>query len=484
MRKHSIPALTLLAVLAVVSGASEPASGRKILHYVDPMNPAHTSDKPGLAPCGMKMEPVYADEAGALNGDARLPGSVKVSTEKQQLIGVRMGVVEKKSLQRTIRLLGRVSADDTRVRRLLATVTGWVIHAPPFSTGSPVKKDQILASYYSSEFLSAAQALLAALNTRDRAQASPANPSTAGNSGPPPLQVSLQQYLDPIRSLGMGESQIEEMVRTRKIVQNVDLLSPVNGFVAERNLFTGMRFQKGTELFRIVDLSRVWILVDAFEQDAAHFTAGSKVRVSAPNAGAATVATVSDALPQFDPVTRTLKVRLVDADNPGFAFKPDLFVDVELVAALPETLVVPADAILDAGLRKTVFLDRGNGCFEPRPVTIGERGDNQVQVLQGLTAGERIVVSGNFLLDSESRMKLAAAGVYGTVATDPVCGMTVDEPKARAANCMAEHLGKVYFFCNDGCKADFVGSPEKFLKPAASPSPAPEAPAHRDQPHH
>ena len=484
MSKRGILLLTLVLVAAAFilgakygqeSSKAEAHSGRKILYYVDPMNPAHTSDKPGLAPRGTNMEPVYADDAWKVSpadGGALLPGAVKVSTERQQLIGVRTGLVEKKALQITSRLLGRVAADETRVYRLLSTVDGWVTHAPPFATGSPVKKDETLASYYSPEFLSAAQALLFALNSRDRAQASGTNEAAVANSRVSQFNVNLQQYRDSLHNLGMSDLQIEEMMRTRKFTQNVNVVSPVNGFVAARDLSDGQRFQKGTELFRIVDLSRVWILVDAFEKEARHLKAGAQVRVSLPNQGQSFTAVVSDALPQFDTVTRTLKVRL-EADNPDFALKPDMFVDVDLTATLPEALVIPADAVLDAGLRKTVFVDRGNGYFEPRVVRLGERSGEHVQVLHGLLGGERIVVSGNFLLDSESRMKLAAAGVQGTPLQDPVCGMAVDEQKARAAGCFMEHGGKTYFFYCDSCKEEFTSTPTKYLESANSPPSAP-----------
>jgi len=149
-----------------------------------------------------------------------------------------------------------------------------------------------------------------------------------------------------------------------------------------------------------------------------------------------------------------------------------MFVDVELPLSLAEAIVVPAEAVLDAGLRQTVFVDRGNGYFEPRNVHIGSHVGDQVQVVQGLTAGERIVTSGTFLLDSESRMKLAAAGVQGMPLTDPVCGMTVDEGKAKAAKRVSEYQGKVYGFCSDGCKKRFDADPAKYLAKAKSPATA------------
>ena len=160
----------------------------------------------------------------------------------------------------------------------------------------------------------------------------------------------------------MGELQIQEMIKTRKYMENVDITSPADGFILQRNVSDGQRFERGTELFRIADLSRVWILVDVFERDASLVHADQAVKVELPTQGKTFTATVSKTLPQFDNITRTLKLRL-EADNPDFMLKPDMFVDVELPLSLAETVVVPAEAVLDAGLRQTVFVDRGNGLF-------------------------------------------------------------------------------------------------------------------------
>jgi YHS domain-containing protein len=223
----------------------------------------------------------------------------------------------------------------------------------------------------------------------------------------------------------------------------------------------------------------VWILVDVFERDASLIHADQPVKVELPTQGKTFAATVSQTLPQFDNITRTLKLRL-EADNPEFMLKPDMFVDVELPLSLAEAVVVPAEAVLDAGLRQTVFVDRGNGYFEPRRVHLGSRAGDQVQVAQGLTPGERIVVSGNFLLDSESRMKLAAAGVHSAsamqqspmaapaeaTAVDPVCAMTVTIAKASVAKRVSEYQGKTYYFCNDGCKEEFDAKPDNYVAAA------------------
>ena len=267
---------------------------------------------------------------------------------------------------------------------------------------------------------------------------------------------------DNLSFLGVSETQMKEIARTRKTAPNIELRSPVAGLVLARNAFTGLRFDRGTELFRLAELDHVWILADVFENEGQDFRPGSVARVMLRGENKSFEAKVSDALPQFDPAARTLKVRL-EADNPGLLLRPDMFVDVELTVTSAPTITVPADAVLDSGLRKTVFIERTNGVFEPRTVQTGWRSGERVEIAGGLTAGERIVVAGNFLLDSESRMKLAAAGLRGAPATDPVCAMTVDEASARAAKRLSEYQGQTYYFCSDGCKKKFEADPAKFL---------------------
>jgi membrane fusion protein, copper/silver efflux system len=480
--------LYLAVILALIAGAywagtrrgrqhaasHESRESRKVLYYVDPMNPAHTSDKPGKAPCGMDMEPVYADMTLGAASNLELaslpPGTIKVSPEKQQLIGVRLATAEKKGLTHNLRLLGKVATDETRIYRINATVDGWITKTRPVSAGSHVKKDETIAEFYSPDFLAAGQSFVFALASADRVK--PTGQETEmQRSQMANFDLQLKQYRDGLRNLGMGELQIQEMARTRKLTENVNITSPTDGFILQRNVSDGQRFERGTELFRIADLGHVWILVDVFERDARLVQGDQPVKVELPNQGRTFTATVSQTLPQFDNISRTLKLRL-EADNADFALKPDMFVDVELPLSLAEAVVVPSEAVLDQGLRQTVFVDRGNGYFEPRNVHLGSRMGDQVQVAQGLAAGERIVVSGNFLLDSESRMKLAATGVHGAPLNDPVCGMTVDEGKAKAAKRVAEYQGQTYGFCSDGCKKRFDADPAKYLAHTTAKEPA------------
>jgi Cu(I)/Ag(I) efflux system membrane fusion protein len=171
-------------------------------------------------------------------------------------------------------------------------------------------------------------------------------------------------------------------------------------------------------------------------------------------------ARVSDVLPEFDAATRTLKVRL-EAENPGFALRPGMFADVSLTVLLPPTVTIPADSVIDTGRRKTVFIDRGGGFFEPREIRTGRALGDRVEVLQGLVEGDRIVVSGNFLLDSESRLKNAALSLHDEAVEDPVCGMKIDPVKSGDRK--AEYDGATYYFCSDGCKETFEKTPGKYI---------------------
>jgi Cu(I)/Ag(I) efflux system membrane fusion protein len=222
----------------------------------------------------------------------------------------------------------------------------------------------------------------------------------------------------------------------------------------------GLRFDRGFELYRIADLNRVWILADVYAHQLPFIRRGASVRITTPEGSQALSATVSPSEPIFDEAALTLKVRL-EAANPRRALKPGMFVDVEFPVDLPAALVVPADAIVDSGLRKTVFVDRGNGDFEPRRVETGGRIGDDVEVTKGLMLGERIVVSGTFFIDSESRMKTAVRRPSAAPVLDPVCGMQVDPREAGHAGHSATHGEHVFFFCSDTCKQQFVAAPSR-----------------------
>ncbi len=472
MKQFRFPAIIglvgLVGIAAFLAGTwhghrdfafNESLETHKILYYVDPMNPAHTSDKPGLAPCGMKMEPVYADAAAGANGTsapASLPaGSVRITPEKQQLIGVEVARAQKTSGTRVVRVLGKVALDETCVYRVASAVDGWVRSSGPIVSGSLVQKDEILATYYNRDFLTAQQTYLYALNTMDRAK------DTESAEQIKMTQVQIRSAEENLEFLGMGQPQIQEIARTRQIARNIELRSPVAGVVLARNAFPGLRFDRGTELFRVGELNHVWIVADVFGDEARDLKPGTAARVSIHGESAPLEAKVCNGLPQFNPVTRALQVRL-EVGNADYRLRPDMFVDVELTVPYSETIVVNRSAILDSGMRKTLFVESGPGVFEPREVEPGWSHGDQVQIVKGLMPDERIVVSGYFLLDSESRMKLAAAGVQSRPMTDPVCGMKVNEARAKTAQLTSEYEGKRFVFCSESCKKQFDESPVKY----------------------
>jgi RND family efflux transporter MFP subunit len=208
----------------------------------------------------------------------------------------------------------------------------------------------------------------------------------------------------------MSEAQISEMDEKRQLPESVDIVSPTDGFVIARNISPGQHFDRSMEFYRVADLSRVWILADIFQEDAHKVHPGAVAHVSMRDHGKTFIARVIDVLPQVDPATRTLKLRL-EVENPSFILRPDMFVDVQLASSLPEALTVPADAVIDSGLEQRVFVQRADGAFEPRTVRTGWHAGDRVQIVSGLAEGERVVAEGTFLIDSESRLKLTTSAV-------------------------------------------------------------------------
>jgi membrane fusion protein, copper/silver efflux system len=406
---HSIAAVVLAAGFflagtwynqrATVKGGVQ--EGRRVLYYQDPMHPAYKSDKPGIAPdCGMRLEPVYAGSEAATNGRQApsTPGAVHISREKQTGLDLRTEAATRTSRDHNFRVLGRVALDETRIYRVAAAVDGWVRKAGPIVTGSIVQKDEVLATFYNRDFLTAQQTYLYALNTMDRFK---------DNESEDQLKLTRAQMRaseENLEFLGMGETQLRQVARTREIARDIEFRSPVTGLVVARNAFSGLRFDRGAELFRIADLSHVWILADVFENDARLLRAVRKATLRYQDR--LSPVHLSSTLPQFDPVSRALKVRL-ETDNPDLILRPDMFVDVEFQASLPAAIAVPVDAVIDSGLHKTVYVETADGSFVPRQVETGWRLGDNVEIVSGLAPGERIVAAGNFLLDSESRMRLA-----------------------------------------------------------------------------
>ena len=375
-----------------------------------------------------------------------------------------------------MRVLGRVTPDETRTYRINAFINGVIEDVRPVTTGSLVKENEVLATIYSLEYRNLVQNFINLLSISKEGSRSgkPMPQSSVYSGGQVGEGSQIEYYRKSLLLYGMSPRQIEEMERTRTFPSTVEIRSPIAGFILYRNVSQGLSVERGAEFFRIADLSRVWVLADLFETEASYFKPGMRVKMELPYQKRTFYAEVSPVLPQFDPATRTLKVRLV-ADNPGFAMRPDMFMNVELPISGPPAIIVPVDAVLDSGLKKTVFVDRGNGYFEPRQVETGRSLGERVEISRGLMPGEKIVVSGNFLIDSEARMQQAASGIVGKIASDPVCGMNVDEDRAKAEGNIREYKGKSYFFCSPECRDDFGKDPERYLKAAPAQGAMPPA---------
>ena len=414
--KRLIYSLALVSAVAVVflavmflsqrSVSGKSSRSGKILYYIDPMHPAYKSAKPGIAPdCGMRLEPVYAPENLGPRNVADSP-AVTIDPDMQRSIGMEVMVAEKRAATHTLRVLGRVAADETRVYKLIAGMDGVVREISGVTTGSQVTKGQLLATFSAPELRAPIQGYIVSLDVIDRQK-------EGGAQAPAQLQAaneSMRQALDRLLNLGLSTVQLEEVMRTRELPTDLKVYAPAAGFVVARNVSNGQRFDKGTEWFRIADLRHIWITADVFERESAYLRPGQPVKVERPGGGAEAAAKVSEILPQFDGGSRTLKVRL-EVENPDYAFRPDMFVDVRVPVALPPSIALPADAVLDSGLHKSVFVDLGEGRFESRQVETGWRFDDQVQIRSGLHEGEHVVTSANFLLDSETRMRRGASDV-------------------------------------------------------------------------
>jgi len=441
------------------NAAPQSASGR-VLYYVDPMHPAYHSSKPGIAPdCGMPLEPVYEEE----NQSAKLqlsPGAVSVTPERQQLIGVQVERVEKASGTQLVRTTGRVEADDNLVYRMMAATEGWVQSLGNSPAGTLVKKNEQLATFYSEEFRNAQQAYLGSVASFDHVRRI-YDKDDASRMSDSNTRINEER----LRALGMGEAQIQELAKTRQTTRDITLSSPVDGIVLARNISPEQRFEKGDELYRIADLSKVWILADIYADQARALPPGARVKVTVRELDKTLYATVSQDPPLFDKTSRTLKLRL-EADNPGLLLRPDMFVDLEFNAHLPAGLYIPQEAILDSGLQKIVYVEAKDDVFEPRSVEVGAAYGGRVKILRGLEEGDRVVTSGNFLIDSESRIRSASVVSGGPKADetaemkDPVCGMPLG---SKHSGHTAAYHGETYSFCSDQCQKKFEADPAKYV---------------------
>ncbi len=365
--------------------AQGPAGKGRILYYRNPMGLPDTSAAPKKDSMGMDYIPVY-------EGDAAEAGIVKIAPGRIQQLGVRTEVASMRPMTRSIRAVGTVALDERRIAVVAPRFEGWIEKLMVATTGQPVRKGEPLAQVYSPDLQQAQQEYRVAQEAAHRA--GDADSMVHGNTNAIADAV-MQRFRNWDVAPAAGKA-------------GFVITAPMNGIVMEKQAIDGLHFAAGDTLYRIADLSAVWVLADVFEQDMGAIRAGEEVKVTVPaypDRGFA--GKVAFVYPTIAKETRTAKVR-IELPNPDLALKADMYATAEIAApAGTQVLTVPDSAVLDSGARQVVLIDRGDGRFVPRPVKIGQRAGGYAEIREGVAAGDKVVVGANFLIDAESNLRSA-----------------------------------------------------------------------------
>jgi Cu(I)/Ag(I) efflux system membrane fusion protein/cobalt-zinc-cadmium efflux system membrane fusion protein len=388
------------AVAPAAAAAPGAQKGRKIKYWVDPMDPTYVRNKPGKAPCGMDLVPVYEEEGGA----AAAPGAIAVSPTTVQSMGVRTAKVEVRPLSHDTWTVGLVTFNERSLSQINTKVNGWVERLYVNATGDPVRRGQALLSIYSPDLVSAEEEYLLALRNLKELEKSPIPEMAAGARRLAEASRRRLEYFD------ISAAQIEGLKSSGQVKKHLVLASPVKGIVTKRLVTQGAYVQAGMPLLEVADLSTIWVDTDIYQYELPWIKVGQKVEMSLAYLPGETFAGQIDYIyPFLNGATRTVRVRL-RFPNPQLQLKPEMFAQVQIKSPVTKkVVVVPSEAVLDTGLKQRVFIALGNGQFEPREVKLGVYGDgNQYrEVLAGLRGGEEVVTSAQFMLDSESRFQEA-----------------------------------------------------------------------------
>lgn len=372
---------------ATEAGQGTGTAERKIAYWRAPMNPMEIYDKPGKSAMGMDLVPVYEDE---------VVGGVAVSIDPvtQQNMGIRTAEAKKGALTRTIRTYGHVTYDETRIAQISPKINGWIEKIHVDFAGKQVEKDEPLFEIYSPELLAAQEEYMSAFRR------------SGGSTGNRSFIQSSRKRLE---YFDVPESEIQRIEATGRIEKTLTIRSPFRGVVIMKNAQQGSYLKAGTTTYKIADLSRVWVEVHIYEYELPWVAEGQKAIMTLPyQPGTSFEGKVSFIYPYLQAKTRDIVVRL-EFDNPNFSIKPEMYADVQIQSDTKgEGLIIPSEAVIRSGKRNVVFVTRENNKFSPREVTLGLSLDGRmVQILSGLAPGETVVTSGQFLLDSESKLKEA-----------------------------------------------------------------------------
>nr|WP_206117217.1 efflux RND transporter periplasmic adaptor subunit [Rhizobium laguerreae] len=368
----------------MTSSATAPGTG-KLLYYRNPMGLPDTSKVPKKDSMGMDYIPVYEGD----QGDA---SSVKVSLGKLQRTGVKTATAEMASIVRKIEVPGTIVLDERLVSVISMRTDSFVDDVANVTTGDRIRKGQSLFSFYSKDIATAASEYAAG---RD------------GGRGNGEVGSALR-----LKNLGVPQEAIDTIARSRQVPASIGYVAPRDGVVLERMATAGMMAKPGDVLFRIADTSNVWVISGVPEYDLASVRSGAEVNVTVRSLPGRTFKGVVDLIyPDVDIQTRTTKVR-IELPNPDGVLLANMYANVEIQAGAPNPVIaVPNSAVIDTGDRRVVFIDKGDGQFEPKDVTLGVRGENQTEITKGIAAGDKVVVAGNFLLDAESNLNSALSAM-------------------------------------------------------------------------
>lgn len=416
------------------AASSSPATAPKKALWRSTMNPGEISDHPGKDSMGMDMVPV---EPSAAAGSAGAPtgwSDIDVPLDRLQQGGVTFGTVATKRMARTLRTSGRVAYDETRLHHVHTKLAGWIEHLHVDAVGQAVRRGDALFDLYSPELLAAQEEYLRTLEADRALGGGRASGGDGSNVHDPDLVRGAHDLREAARRrLALWDLEDEAIARleeTGRSSRIVTIHSPVSGVVTAKIAAHGMYADPATILYSIADLSRVWVLADVYENELSlvHLGSAAEVRLAyAPDRPyQGRIAFVSPAL---DPATRTLKVR-IELDNTSQELRPDMLANVAIATDAGDRMVVPKNAVVQSGERSIVFVDGGGGRLSPREIAVGLRFDDDLEVLSGLTPGERIVTSGTFVVDSESRLRAAVGAAVGAAAGDPAAPAPAPAPSS------------------------------------------------------
>lgn len=394
-----LAAQTTLATTGPKKGEVDPKTGKVIKYWVAPMDPTYIRDEPGKSPMGMDLVPVYEE-----SGEEKEPSStIRIDPITLQNMGVRTALVQRAKIAKTIRAVGTVTYDETRLHAVNLKFDGWVEKLHVNFEGESVKKGQPLFDVYSPVLVTAQEEYL--LSVRQYRQLGKSSYEVLRNNARNLLEAAQKRLL----YWDLQPAQIEEIAKSGRPIKNITVFSPADGVVIKKQVLAGQFIKAGMNQYEIADLSQLWVDAEVYEYELPYLRQGMPVTMDLSYLpGKQFVGKVLFIYPYLDAKTRTARFRLT-FDNQDGLLKPDMFGNVYLESVLDDSgLVVPQEAVIDSGVRKVVFIAKGKGRFEPREIKTGvESTGNTFQVLEGLAEGEEIVTSAQFMFDSESRLREA-----------------------------------------------------------------------------